>query len=41
MVSGNIYETFNNIIEIENAQHNAYRGIFPAVLFDNVEVAGD
>jgi len=38
MVSGNIYNTLKNIVEIENTLHPCYGGNFPSILFDNVNV---
>lgn len=38
MVAGNIYDTLKNVFEIENTLHPCYGGIFPAVLFDNINV---
>ncbi len=39
MVSGNIFETMRNVVEIEDTLHPAYTGQFPAVLFGDVSVA--
>jgi PmbA protein len=39
MVAGNIYETFKNVIAVEDTLHAANMGTFPAVLFDGVSVA--
>jgi PmbA protein len=38
MVAGNIYSVMNRVIDIENANHAAYTGYYPAVLFDGVNV---
>lgn len=38
MVAANIYDCLNSIIEIENKQHFASMGIFPSILFDNLNV---
>lgn len=38
MVSGNIYDTLKNIVEIENTLHPCYGGNFPSILFDTVNV---
>lgn len=39
MVAGNIYNTFKNVIDIEDTNHLANAGTFPAILFDNVSMA--
>jgi len=39
MVAGNIYETLNCIVALENRQHPSYGGTFPAILCDKVSVA--
>jgi PmbA protein len=39
MVAGNIFDTMNHIIELENTLHPASGGMFPAILFDGVSVA--
>ncbi len=39
MVAGNVYETLNNIISIENKVHQCQGGRFPAILCDDVSVA--
>ena len=39
MVAGNIFDTMNHIIEIEDTLHPASGGMFPAILFDGVSVA--
>lgn len=39
MVAGNIYETMQQVIDIENMVHPASTGYYPAILFDNVSVA--
>ncbi len=39
MVAGNVYETMQNVLAIEDTVHSAYLGRFPAVLFDGVSVA--
>jgi PmbA protein len=39
MVAGNIYETLKNINSIENKTHNAWGGLFPAILCDEVSVS--
>ncbi|UCG29509.1 MAG: TldD/PmbA family protein [candidate division WOR-3 bacterium] len=39
MVAGNIYAVMSRVIGIENAIHAAYTGYYPAVLFDEVNVA--
>lgn len=38
MVTGNIYETLKNIVEIENTLHPCYGGNFPSLLFENVTI---
>jgi len=40
MLSGNIYETFNNILAIENKAECSGRSSIPSILFGNVSVAG-
>ena len=39
MVAGNIYETMKNVIAVENRRYPTQMGVFPAVLFDDVNVA--
>ena len=39
MVAGNIYETMRQVVDIENTIHPASTGYYPAILFDNVNVA--
>lgn len=39
MIAGNIYETMQRIIAIENTAHITHAGVFPAILFDDVNVA--
>ncbi len=39
MVAGNIFDTMNHIIELEDTLHPASGGMFPAILFDGVSVA--
>ncbi|MGB3342114.1 MAG: metallopeptidase TldD-related protein [bacterium] len=39
MVAGNIYETMQKIIAIEDTIHITHDGVFPAILFDDVSVA--
>ena len=39
MVAGNIFDTMNHIVEIEDTLHLASGGMFPAILFDGVSVA--
>jgi PmbA protein len=39
MVAGNIYETMQDVIEVEDTLHPSYGGTFPAILFDNVSIA--
>ncbi len=39
MVAGNIYETMRQVIDIEDTIHPASTGYYPAILFDNVNVA--
>jgi PmbA protein len=39
MIAGNIYDTMQRVIGIENRVHEAYTGYYPAVLFDGVNVA--
>jgi len=39
MISGNIYNTMKNVVDIEDTYHQAYEGTFPAILFDDVSVA--
>jgi PmbA protein len=38
MLAGNIYDTFRNIISIENIQHHGAGGRYPAILVDDVNV---
>jgi len=38
MVAGNIYETMNNLVAIEDRLHPAMMGTYPALLFDDVIV---
>ncbi|KPK63845.1 PmbA [candidate division WOR_3 bacterium SM23_42] len=39
MISGNIYDVMQRVIDIENRVHAAYTGYYPAVLFGDVNVA--
>jgi len=39
MAAGNIFDTMNHIIELEDTLHPASGGMFPAILFDGVNVA--
>jgi PmbA protein len=39
MVAGNVYETMRNVVAIENTVCSSHMGRFPAVLFDDVNVA--
>jgi PmbA protein len=39
MISGNIYNTMKDVVDIEDTLHSTWRGMFPAILFDNVSVA--
>ena len=39
MVAGNIFDTMNHIIELEDTLHPASGGMSPAILFDGVSVA--
>lgn len=39
MVAGNIYEVLQNVIAVENRVYPGMVGYFPAILFDNVNVA--
>jgi PmbA protein len=39
MVAGNVFDTMNHIIELEDTLHPASGGMFPAILFDGVSVA--
>ena len=39
MAAGNIFDTLNHIIELEDTLHPASGGMFPAILFDGVSVA--
>jgi PmbA protein len=39
MVAGNIYETMQKIIAIEDTAHTTHAGVFPAILFGDVSVA--
>jgi PmbA protein len=38
MAAGNIYDTLNNIIDIENVRHKCFSGHFPSMLLDNLSV---
>jgi PmbA protein len=38
MVAGNIYEVMKNVVAVQDTVYQAWRGVFPAVLFDNVSV---
>ncbi|MEO0294195.1 MAG: metallopeptidase TldD-related protein [candidate division WOR-3 bacterium] len=38
MIAGNIYDVMKNIEAIENKQHSAYMGNFPAILFSDVSI---
>jgi PmbA protein len=40
MVAGNIYEVMRNVVAIEDSLHTGMAGYYPAVLFDNINVAG-
>jgi PmbA protein len=40
MIAGNIYETLQNVVALEDAVHPAQMGRFPAVLCNGVSVAG-
>ena len=39
MAAGNIFDTLNHIIDLEDTLHPASGGMFPAILFDGVSVA--
>ena len=39
MVAGNIFDTMNHIIDLEDTLHPGSGGMFPAVLFDGVSVS--
>jgi len=39
MVAGNIYETLQNVVDLEDRVHPAPEGYFPALLLDDVSVA--
>jgi PmbA protein len=39
MVAGNVFDTMNHVIDLEDTLHPASGGMFPAVLFDGVSVA--
>ena len=39
MVAGNIFDTMNHILQVEDTLHPASGGMFPAILFDEVNVA--
>ena len=39
MVAGNIYDVMRNVIDIEDTVHQTSMGTYPAILFDNVNVA--
>ena len=39
MVAGNVYETMQNVVAIEDTVCSSFMGRFPAVLFDDVSVA--
>lgn len=39
MAAGNVFEVMKNIIELEDTIHPSYSGVFPAILFENVNVA--
>jgi PmbA protein len=39
MVAGNIFETMKRVAEIENEQHPGSGGMYPAILFEDVNVA--
>jgi PmbA protein len=39
MIAGNIYSVMNRVIDIEDKIHPAYTGYYPAVLFDDINVA--
>jgi PmbA protein len=38
MAAGNVYDTLNNIIDIENVRHKCSSGHFPSILLDNLSV---
>ncbi len=38
MAAGNIYDTLEKVVEIENTLHPCFGGNFPAILFDNVNI---
>jgi hypothetical protein len=38
MVAGNIYDTLQNFVEIEDTVYPSHGGNFPAILFDNINV---
>ena len=39
MLAGNIFDTLNHVIEVEDTLHSGSGGWFPAILFDEVSVA--
>lgn len=39
MMAGNIYDVLKNVIAIEDTAYEAPKGIYPAVLFENVNIA--
>jgi len=39
MIAGNIYSVMKRVIAIENKNHVAYTGYYPAVLFEDINVA--
>jgi len=40
MVAGNIYDIFQRVTAIEDQVHPAWGGVYPAILFDDVSIAG-
>lgn len=39
MIAGNIYSVMKRVVDIENKLHPAYTGYYPAILFDEMNVA--
>jgi len=39
MMAGNVYDTMNQVIELEDTVHPTYGGTFPAILFDEISIA--
>jgi len=39
MIAGNIYSVMKRVVDIENKIHPAYTGYYPAILFDEMNVA--